>query len=146
VNEALTASEIRAAGGVLWRRWEKPNGDETLEVAVVHRPRYDDWTLPKGKLAPGETELEAALREVEEETGHRGRRGRSLGTVRYLQTSGGVVRPKVVRYWALEVDGGHFTPHDEVDDMRWVDLVRAWEMLTHSTDREVLERFAGQRP
>lgn len=110
----------------------------------MHRPRYDDWSLPKGKLVSGESEFDAALREVEEETGHRGLPGRSLGTVRYLKSSGGVTRPKVVRFWAMQANGGVFTPDHEVDKLRWVPLESARHLLTHPTDREVLGRFASQ--
>jgi 8-oxo-(d)GTP phosphatase len=138
VNEG----EIRAAGALLYRRAAR-DGSGEVEVAIVHRPRYDDWSLPKGKLASSETDLEAALREVEEETGHRGRPGRSLGAVRYLTTSGGTTTPKVVSFWAMEVDGGSFAPGDEVDDLRWVSLEEAGSCLTHASDREVLGRFAS---
>jgi 8-oxo-(d)GTP phosphatase len=138
--------EERAAGAVLWRPLDEDLGTAKLEVAIVHRPRYDDWSLPKGKLVPGETELEAALREVQEETGHRGRPGRSLGTVRYLKTSGGVTPLKVVRFWAMQADGGTFTSGDEIDRLRWVTVDDARRLLTHPTDREVLGRFASQGP
>jgi 8-oxo-dGTP pyrophosphatase MutT (NUDIX family)/broad specificity phosphatase PhoE len=141
----LTRPEIRAAGGVLWRRANHGSVSEGLEVALVHRPRYDDWSLPKGKLVPGETDLEAALREVREETGQQPRPGRSLGTVRYLKTSSdGMIRPKIVSYWAMEANGGVFTPDREVDGIRWVTTDEARELLTYPTDREVLGRFESQ--
>src|SRR5215212_1239379 len=106
------ADEVQAAGGVVWRR-----GDHGLEIAVVHRPRYDDWSLPKGKLDAGETFEQAALREVEEETGLRCRLGRELGETRYRDRKD---RPKVVRYWVMEDAEGEFEPNDEVDELRWV--------------------------
>lgn len=122
------------------------SGAEVVEVAIVHRPRYDDWSLPKGKLISGESEFEAALREVREETGYRARPGRSLGTVRYLKSSGGLSRPKVVRYWAMEASSGVFAPHEEVDGLRWIPLDEARKVLTHPTDREVMGRFSSQPP
>ena len=98
---------MRAAGCVVWRRH-----DDGIEILVVHRPRYDDWSLPKGKLDPGETELECAVREVEEETGFVGAVGDELSTVAYVDHKN---RPKTVRYWMLELGGGVFTPNEEVD-------------------------------
>jgi 8-oxo-dGTP pyrophosphatase MutT (NUDIX family)/phosphohistidine phosphatase SixA len=145
VDEGLKTGEIRAAGGVLWRSAPQRAGREDIEVALIHRPRYDDWSLPKGKVDPGETEFEAALREVEEETGHRGLPGRSLGKIRYLKTSGGVTRPKVISFWAMQANGGgRFAPGREVDELRWVPIEGAGSMLTYPTDREVLGRFASQ--
>jgi 8-oxo-dGTP pyrophosphatase MutT (NUDIX family)/phosphohistidine phosphatase SixA len=144
VDEGLKRGDIRAAGGVLWRRAPGGNGNEDIEVALVHRPRYDDWSLPKGKLDPGETEFEAALREVEEETGHIGRPGRSLGKIRYLKSSGGVTRPKIISYWAMQANGGSFKPGREVDELKWVPVDSARSLLTYPTDREVLGRFASQ--
>jgi 8-oxo-dGTP diphosphatase len=113
-----------------------------MEVAIIHRPRYDDWSLPKGKLAPNETHLEGALREVHEETGYRVQPGRSLGEVRYLKESGGAAREKVVHYWAMRAVGGAFSPNREVDRMEWLTVDQAREVVTRGTDREVLERFA----
>jgi 8-oxo-(d)GTP phosphatase len=136
--------EIRAAGGVLWRRSPDGRGSEEIEVALVHRPRYDDWSLPKGKVEPGETEFEAALREVLEETGHLGRPERSLGKIRYLKSSGSGTRPKVISFWAMQANGGTFEPGREVDELRWVPVGSARTMLTYPTDREVLGRFASQ--
>lgn len=133
---------VRAAGGVLWRR-AQPGGE--LEVAVIHRPRYDDWTLPKGKLDASETELEAALREVREETGYRARPGRHLGDVQYLQTTQGRTRPKVVRYWAMEALDGAFSPGREVDQLRWLPPPDAEPLLTYDRERDVLARFERLR-
>lgn len=134
---------IRAAGGLLWRAraapGTSPNG---IEVALIHRPRYDDWSIPKGKLAPGESDLEGAVREVLEETGYRVRIGRPLGEVRYMKTSsGGEARPKVVRYWAMQAEGGSFSPNREVDELRWLSPAEAQSLLTHDHDHDVLERF-----
>jgi 8-oxo-dGTP diphosphatase len=113
-----------------------------MEIAVIHRPRYDDWSLPKGKLAPGESHLEGALREVHEETGFRVQPGRSLGEVRYLKKSGGAAREKVVHYWAMRAISGAFSPNAEVDRMEWQTVDEARETVTRGTDRDVLERFA----
>jgi 8-oxo-dGTP diphosphatase len=102
---------IEAAGGVLWRP-----GHDDVEVALVHRPKYDDWSIPKGKLKAGEPALDAALREVQEETGHTAEPGRPLGEIRYLKDGA----PKRVRYWAMRVTGGRFTASDEVDALLWL--------------------------
>lgn len=134
---------IRAAGGVLWRTSDKGINGANVEVAVIHRPRYDDWSFPKGKLSPGETDVEGAVREVLEETGCRARVGRPLGEVRYMKTSNGAARPKVVRYWAMEADGGVFTPTREVDEMRWLSPGEAESILTRDHDLELLRRFVS---
>ncbi len=140
----MSRGPIQAAGGVVWRLGEGEDGAK-VEVAIIHRPRYDDWSIPKGKLAPGETALEGALREVHEETGFRVQPGRPLGEVRYLKKSGGGTREKVVHYWAMRAIGGSFSPSPEVDEMRWLPLDEAHELVTRATDREVLERFS-RRP
>ena len=132
---------IRAAGGVVWRAAKDGAGEDSVEIAVIHRPRYDDWSIPKGKLAPGESDVEGAIREVFEETGFRVRLGRPLGRVRYLKSSGGKTRPKVVRYWAMEAESGAFAPNREVDELRWMSLGDAEQILTHEHDRDVLQRF-----
>jgi 8-oxo-dGTP diphosphatase len=124
--------EVRAAGGVVVR----PGG----EVAVVHRPKYDDWTLPKGKLDPGESFEEAALREVEEETGLRCRLGRELPSTRYTDAKG---RPKLVRYWEMEPIEGAFSPTDEIDELRWLPPEEAADLLSYERDREVLRALRG---
>jgi len=128
---------VRAAGGVVWRR--DPAGRH--EVLLVHRPRYDDWTLPKGKAEPGEDDRACARREVAEETGLECRVGRALGAVRYPDARG---RPKVVRYWAMSPERDHgFRPGTEVDEVRWVGLQEARRLLTYDHDRAVLDRFAA---
>jgi len=119
--------EVRAAGGVVRRDGK---------VLVVHRPRYDDWTLPKGKLDPGETDEEAAVREVEEETGLRCRMGRELPSIHYEDRRG---RSKQVRYWEMEPVSGEFTPNDEVDGVRWLPPEEARALMTYDRDREVLD-------
>jgi 8-oxo-dGTP diphosphatase len=121
---------IPAAGGVVWR----PAGDGGIEVAVVHRPRYDDWSLPKGKLDAGEDLLSAAVREIGEETGLSvvlGRRGRR---VRYPVRGA----TKRVDYWLMRAVGGAFTPNDEVDELRWTPLAAAAALVSHDADRAVL--------
>jgi len=132
---------IRAAGGVVWRNSARTNGDAKVEIAIIHRPRYDDWSIPKGKLAPGESEIEGAVREVFEETGFRIRLGRPLGHVRYMKATGDGERPKIVRYWAMQAESGCFTPNREVDELRWVSFNEAQELLTHEHDLDVLQRF-----
>lgn len=123
---------VRAAGGVPWRRRE----DGALEVLVIHRPRYDDWTFPKGKLDPGETWEQAAVREVWEETGIVAVLGAEAASAEYRDRHG---MPKRVRYWAMTVaaDAG-FEPGDEVDVRRWVGPEDATRMLTYDRDRDVL--------
>ena len=123
---------VRAAGAVL------VDGER---VALVHRPRYDDWTLPKGKHQPGEDDTAAALREVLEETGFHGRIECDLGVIRYTVEKHGAVLPKVVRYYVMRAAGGAFEPNDEVDELRWVTREQAAQLLTYERDREVLARW-----
>jgi 8-oxo-dGTP diphosphatase len=141
VAKTVSKGVVRAAGGVVWRPRRGNNGESSIEVALIHRPRYDDWSFPKGKLAPGESEIEGAIREVLEETGFHVRLGRPLGEIRYLKHSAESAREKVVRYWAMQFDGGSFSPTREVDEMRWVSLDEASRLLTHERDKEVLGRF-----
>jgi 8-oxo-(d)GTP phosphatase len=133
---------IRAAGGVVWRRVEGIDGEAGVEVAVIHRPRYDDWSLPKGKVSARESDLEGAVREVLEETGFHVRVGRGLGETRYVKSNGSGMRQKVVRWWAMQAEEGAFSATREVDELRWLSLAEAADQLTRDTDREVLERFA----
>ncbi|MDP1818332.1 MAG: NUDIX hydrolase [Acidimicrobiales bacterium] len=122
---------IEAAGGVVWRRSSKG----TLKVLLVHRPRYDDWSLPKGKLEPGESHRQAALREVEEETGLRCDAQEELLEVRYADRKG---RPKRVRYWAMERVDGSFQPNDEVDEIRWVPVEEVERLVSYPRDARVV--------
>ena len=122
---------VRAAGGLLLR--QGPDG--ALEVALVHRPKYDDWSFPKGKLVAGETFEEAALREVEEETGYRARLDREIPGTRYRDASG---RPKVVRYWTMTPVGGEFRANSEVDELRWLPVDEAARALSYDHDRALL--------
>jgi 8-oxo-dGTP diphosphatase len=125
------SDEIRAAGGLVVRDGE---------VLVVHRPRYSDWSLPKGKLDPGESWEEAALREVEEEAGVRCRLVRELPAVTYEHRG----RPKRVRYWLMELaeDPPDFEPNDEVDEVRWASPADALDLLSYERDL-ALVRSAG---
>jgi 8-oxo-(d)GTP phosphatase len=127
--------EIRAAGAVVWR-----GGPQGIETALVHRPRYDDWSFPKGKAMPGEHVLVTAVREVAEEAGVRVALGRRLATTHYI--TGG--RPKRVDYWsARPVSPDGFTPGDEVDALSWLPLAVAAETLSYAHDLTVLDRFAA---
>lgn len=128
---------VCAAGAVLWR--QRPDAvDTAVEVAVIHRPRYDDWSLPKGKLDAGETEPLTAVREVFEETGHHARLGRHLGTVTYPVQQG----VKKVRYWSAASLGGAFAAGPEVDQMVWLAVPDAMKKLGYTYDRKILRRFA----
>jgi len=132
------AGEIRAAGGVLWRP-----ADHDVEVALIHRDRYDDWTFPKGKCEPGEHLLATAVREIAEETGIRATLGRRLGQARY--DSGG--RAKLADYWAAcSADRGAraaFVPNEEVDAMEWVPAAEAPGRLTYQRDASLLAQFTS---
>lgn len=123
-----------AAGAVLWR------GDlsdpSAIEVAVIHRPHYDDWSLAKGKVDPGESLAATAVREIREETGYQVRLGKLLGKVSYPVGD----RTKVVYYWTAEVLDGHFHPNGEVDEIRWVDINTARQLLSYEVDRQVLDK------
>jgi len=123
-----------AAGGVLWRH----DGPDLL-VAVAHRPKYDDWSLPKGKLQPGEHVLAAAAREVCEETGARVEVGRRLACVEYPVDSDAL---KTVHFWAMRHRGGEHTANDEVDSLRWLTIAEAAKLMTYPIDRGVLADFA----
>jgi phosphohistidine phosphatase SixA len=126
---------IYAAGGVLWR----PHAEDATKVriALIHRPRYDDWTLPKGKCKPGEPSLLTAMRETAEETGHTGRAQRRLAAKCYRV--GGTI--KEVDYWLMRAGDGRFTPSEEVDQLRWRGPGKALRRLTYVADRELLEEF-----
>jgi 8-oxo-dGTP diphosphatase len=122
--------QVKAAGGVVVR--EAGRGPE---VAVVHRPRYDDWSLPKGKLNPGEDWRDAALREVREETGLECELGAELESTAYLDRKG---RRKLVRFWRMRATGGEFEPSDEVDELRWAALEEAERLLDYEHDRRLV--------
>ncbi|HSD24871.1 MAG TPA: NUDIX hydrolase [Solirubrobacterales bacterium] len=125
--------EIRAAGGVLLA----PDDDGRTKVAVIHRPKYTDWSLPKGKLEEGEGWQEAALREVEEETGYRCEPIAELPQISYLDRKG---RRKLVRYWLMEPVEGQFEPHGEVDELRWVSPEESDEVLTYPHDKKLVHK------
>ena len=136
----MSAPTVLAAGGVLWRR-----DPLDPEVALVHRPKYDDWSLPKGKAKAGEHLLVTALREMTEETGYHPRIGPYLVTVRYRVTSGGHSSNKVVTYWSMRCAGGSFHTSKEVDQMQWLPLDEARRHLTSASDRAVLDTFRHTR-
>ncbi|OIV36890.1 hypothetical protein BIV57_13805 [Mangrovactinospora gilvigrisea] len=133
---SATTEPVLAAGAVLWR--PAPGGGR--EVAVIHRPKYDDWSLPKGKAEPGEEPPETAAREVEEETGHRVRLGPPLPSVEYPLDCG---RLKYVRWWAGRSVDGEFAPNHEVDRMVWLPMDEARDALTHPRDLPVLDALAA---
>jgi 8-oxo-dGTP diphosphatase len=123
---------VRAAGGVVTR----DAAGSGVEVLVVHRPRYDDWSLPKGKVEPGESDEDAARREVEEETGYQCTLGDEVATVRYLDRKG---RNKQVRFWQMTVTNEvPWEPNDEVDDRCWISPADAATLLTYEADRNLL--------
>ncbi|MFE2281860.1 NUDIX hydrolase [Streptomyces sp. NPDC059454] len=125
---------VQAAGCVLWRR--SPVTGE-LELCLVHRPKYDDWSWPKGKLKRGEDPLAGALREVAEETGHTAVPAAELPSAHYLANG----RPKRVRYWAAEAVSGTFTPNDEVDRVLWLSVDEARRRLTEARDQALVDEL-----
>jgi 8-oxo-dGTP pyrophosphatase MutT (NUDIX family) len=133
---AEAADPIIAAGAVLWRP-----GNDGPEVALVHRPKYDDWSFPKGKAKEGEHILHTAVREVQEETGVRPVLGRRLSSLDYEKDR----RPKHVDYWVAGSPGGDgdFTPDAEVDRVEWLPLQEAAGRLSYEHDAELLREFAG---
>jgi 8-oxo-dGTP diphosphatase len=126
----MADAEVQAAGGLVVR--------DDGRVAVIHRPRYDDWSLPKGKLDPGESFEEAARREVEEETGVRTRIVGELEPARYVDNKG---RDKLVRWYRMELSGepADFVANDEVDELRWLTPAEALGLLRYDHDRELLQ-------
>lgn len=125
------ARTIEAAGGVV---------EQDGLIAVVHRPRYDDWSLPKGKLDKNESAERAALREVQEETGLSCQLIEELDPVSYTDNRG---RPKNVRYWRMKVLSGDFEVNDEVDELRWLAKADALELLSYEHDRELVAALAS---
>ncbi|GAB2447864.1 NUDIX hydrolase [Nocardia tengchongensis] len=132
-------ANILAAGAVLWRH---APGTDTVEIALVHRPKYDDWSLPKGKLDPGETPVITAVREVAEETGLNSRLGRYLGHVTYPIP--GHRKLKRVDYWAAEVLDGAFESNPEVDVLHWYRLDRVMDAVSYPMDRSIIRNFQRQ--
>ena len=126
----MADAQVQAAGGVVVR------ADGRL--AVIHRPRYDDWSLPKGKLEAGESFEDGALREVREETGIRGRIVAELAPTEYVDRKG---RDKIVRWYRMDLDGDplEFAPNDEVDELRWLTPVEARDLLSYEHDRALVE-------
>ena len=125
----MAEPEVLAAGGLLVR--------DDGRVAVVHRPRYDDWSLPKGKLDPGESFEDGARREVWEETGVRGRIREELQPVEYVDRKG---RDKLVRWYRMDVDGepDEFVPNDEIDELRWLTPAESLDVVDYDHDRALL--------
>jgi 8-oxo-dGTP pyrophosphatase MutT (NUDIX family) len=155
------AQIVHAAGGVVTRT----AADGSIEVLIVHRPRYDDWSLPKGKAEPGERAEETALREVEEETGYRCVLGAEIPTVHYQDHRG---RHKEVRFWHMTVISDEspkageepdsvpkeepgfvpkeepgFVPNEEVDELRWISPTAAATLLSYDADRNIVLGFGG---
>ena len=128
--ETNESPEVRAAGGVLLRA-----ADDGVEVAVIHRPKYEDWSLPKGKLDAGEGFEQAAVREVEEETGMRAELSSELDPVSYRDRKG---RTKLVRYWLMRPLDGEFAPGSEVDELRWLDPDAAAQLLSYEHDADLV--------
>jgi 8-oxo-dGTP diphosphatase len=125
---------IQAAGAVLWRKSDKSK----LEIAIIHRPRYDDWSLPKGKVESGESHISAGYREIQEETGYESTFGPEIGSVVYTLEGA----PKEVRYWsaAATVKTGNPNPQ-EVDEVLWLEPSKAKEKLTNKDDRAIVDFF-----
>jgi 8-oxo-dGTP diphosphatase len=129
---------IRAAGALLWRE----SSELKIEIALIHRPRYDDWSLPKGKIEEGESSLRCAFREVIEETGITPQFGRELGSVEYKEPAG----LKRVKYWAAKALTDEFLPNEEVDEIKWLNTEDALSVATHESDRSIIENFLTQDP
>jgi 8-oxo-dGTP pyrophosphatase MutT (NUDIX family) len=128
-------AEVEAAGGVVVR-----DVDGGVEVAIVHRARYDDWSLPKGKLMEGESSEQAALREVEEETGFRCELGEELAPAHYRDRKG---RRKRVRWWRMRPVSGTFEPNTEVDELRWLEPADAVALLDYEHDQALVKGLLG---
>jgi 8-oxo-dGTP diphosphatase len=124
-------ADVKAAGGLVVR--------DDGRLAIAHRPRYDDWSFPKGKLDPGETWEQAALREVHEEIGLRCALGAELPPVAYDVEKG----HKVVRYWLMTPESGEFAANEEVDEVRWLSPAEADGLLTYEHDRDLARAVAA---
>ena len=142
MDDVAADGVIHAAGCVLWRPSDGVRGRDR-EVALVHRPRYDDWSLPKGKCQPGEHVLETAVREVAEETGVAVVLGRRLLSTSYQRDG----RPKVVDYWAARPAAAGpqagFVPNEEVDRLEWLPVAAARGRMSYARDHSVLDDFAS---
>ena len=133
IDSGEESYEVRAAGGVIFRgELAEP------EIVIVHRPRYDDWTFPKGKAESGETDEQTAHREVLEETGFDCELGDELPSVTYRDHKD---RSKIVRYWVMQINAGSFEANEEVDALEWVSAIEAGERLTYDHDVDVLSAF-----
>jgi 8-oxo-dGTP diphosphatase len=129
---------ISAAGALLWRE----NSQLKIEIALIHRPRYDDWSLPKGKIEEGESSLRCAFREVIEETGITPQFGRELGSVEYKEPAG----LKRVKYWAAKALTDEFQPNEEVDEIKWLNPEDTLARATHESDKTIIKNFLTQEP
>jgi 8-oxo-dGTP diphosphatase len=131
---------IRAAGALLWRE----TNERTIEIALIHRPKYDDWTLPKGKIEEGETALQCAYRELIEETGIKASFTRQLGTVEYEESG----QRKRVIFWSAQcaLEASTFIPNEEVDVLEWLAPDQALAKASHESDRQMIESFLSQAP
>jgi 8-oxo-dGTP diphosphatase len=137
--DVTNAKVVAAAGGLVIRT----TGAGAVEVVLVHRPKYDDWSFPKGKVEAGETDEAAATREVLEETGFECRLGEELPAVEYVDGRG---RPKRVRYWLMTVVAGRAQiPNDEVDDLRWLSPADASTLLTYRHDQALARQLGVTR-
>lgn len=133
------SAEIRAAGAVVWRR----NDDDQIEIVLIHRPRYNDWSLPKGKIEDDESLIAGAYREVVEETGLAVRFGQMLGSISYPVDNA----IKHVTYWAARLLGEQGKPDpSEVDDLRWFIIEDALQKLTRDGDKGIVEKFREMDP
>ena len=133
---------IRASGCVVYRFVNTRSADCDIEVLVAHRPRYDDWDFPKGKLEDGESDLECALRETEEETGFTGEVGQELPSDHYRSRG----RDKKVRWWLLRQTGGRFVVNEEVDEVRWLTPAAAAELLSYQHPIRLLDHLPDAPP
>ncbi len=129
-NKKADVDVIQAAGGLIWRN---TSGDK--ELAIIHRPKYNDWTLPKGKLNPGESWKEAALREVQEETGCKVEIDSFAGCICYTPEN----IPKIVLYWNMKLIGDcHFQPNKEVDQLQWLKIKDALALLDYQIEKDLI--------